>query len=438
VKRVLMVVMLSLLVVSGLVVAQEKTEIILWHAMSGTRELQIQRMVDDFNLINPSINVTVEYKGSYRDTLTAAQAAAIAGTGPHVLHSFEVGTQQNVDMGIYAIAEDLIDRFGIVIPWDDYLAPALNYYKLDGKQASFPWNSSNSILYYNKTLLDAAGVTMPREPSFEDIVAIGQAVMSAGVAEAGITWPTHSWFFEQWMAELGADLVNNDNGRSGYATEINLDGVEAATIMNWWKELYDKGIWANPGRENWSQARQNFTTQRVAMLISSTSDVNLTENAAFAGGWEVGTAFMPVPLGFERHGVVIGGGSLWVIADHPDAELKAATELVVYLSQVSQDIDWHQSTGYFALRNTSLLALQQEGWYDLHPNYKTASDQLAESQLITATQGALAGVFPEIRTYIVDAAEEVYAGGSVSEALMKAKALIDQALVDYKELMTGS
>ena len=436
-KRVLLFALLVLLVVPGLVVAQEKTQITFWHAMSGTRELLIQRMVDDFNLTHPGIEVLVEYKGSYRDTLNAAQAAAIGGTGPHVLHSFEVGTQQNIDMGIFAVAEDLIDRFGIVIPWDDYLAPALNYYNLDGKQASFPWNSSNSILYYNKTLLDAAGVTMPREPTFEDIIAIGNAILSAGVAEAAITWPMHSWFYEQWMAELGADLVNNDNGRSGYATEINLDSNEAFVIMNWWKELYDTGIWVNPGRENWSQARQNFTTQRVAMMISSTSDVNLAENAAFDGGWEVGTAFMPVPLGFERQGVVIGGGSLWVVADHPDAELKAATELVVYMSQVSQDIDWHQSTGYFALRKTSLLALDQEGWYDLHPNYRTAADQLAESQLTTATQGALAGVFPEIRTYIEDAAEEVYAGGSVQEALAKAKALIDQALVDYKELMGG-
>ena len=436
-KRVLLFVMLALLVVSGLVVAQEKTQITLWHAMSGTRELLIQRMVDDFNLTHPGIEVVVEYKGSYRDTLNAAQAAAIAGDAPHVLHSFEVGTQQNLDMGIFAVAEDLINQYGIVIPWDDYLTPALNYYNIDGRQVSFPWNSSNSILYYNKTMLDAIGETMPREPSFEDILRIGHALMDAGVAEAGITWPMHSWFFEQWMAELGADLVNNDNGRSGYATEINLLDPAAITIMEWWKQLYDEGVWVNPGRENWSQARQNFTTQRCAMMISSTSDVNLTEKAAFEGGWEVGTAFMPVPSDYERHGVVIGGGCLWVTKDHPDAELKAATELVVYMSQVSQDIDWHQGTGYFALRTTSLQALELEGWYELHPNYKTASDQLAETQIMTATQGALAGVFPEIRTFIEDAAEEVYGGVAVVDALTRAKGLIDQALVDYKELMGG-
>jgi sn-glycerol 3-phosphate transport system substrate-binding protein len=429
--------MLALLVVSGLAIAQEKTQIIFWHAMSGTREALIQRMVDDFNLTHPGIEVIAEYKGSYRDTLNAAQAAARAGNAPHVLHSFEVGTQQLLDMGIFAVAEDLIDQYDIIIPWSDYIDPALNYYRVNGRQVSFPWNSSNSILYYNKTLLDKVGETMPREPTFEDILRIGHKLMDAGVAEAGITWPMHSWFFEQWMAELGADLVNNENGRAGYATEINLLDPAAIKIMEWWKQLYDEGVWINPGRENWSQARQNFVTQRCAMLISSTSDVNLTQNAAFEGGWEVGTAFMPVPSDYERHGVVIGGGSLWVTKDHPDAELKAATEFVVYMSQVSQDIEWHQGTGYFALRKTSLHALDLEGWYQLHPNYRTAADQLAETQLITATQGALMGVFPEARTYIEDAAEAIYGGTPVVKALTTAKEKIDQALADYRELMGG-
>ncbi len=123
--------------------------------------------------------------------------------------------------------------------------------------------------------------------------------------------------------------------------------------------------------------------------------------------------------------------------DHPDAELKAATEFVVYMSQVSQDIEWHQGTGYFALRKTSLHALDLEGWYQLHPNYRTAADQLAETQLITATQGALMGVFPEARTYIEDAAEAIYGGTPVVKALTTAKEKIDQALADYRELMGG-
>jgi len=437
VKRVLVLGVLLLMVLSVFAFGQEKTKVVFWHAMGGDREALIQRMVDNFNLTHPNIEVTAEYKGSYRDTLNAAQAAARAGNAPNVLHSFEVGTQQLLDMGIFAVAEDVIDQYGVVIPWSDYLDPALNYYRVNGKQVSFPWNSSNSILYYNKTLLDKVGETMPREPTFKDIERIGKKLMDANLVDAAITWPMHSWFYEQWMAELGANLLDNDNGRSGYATEINLLDPASITIMEWLKLLYDEGLWINPGREDWAQARQNFTTQRCAMMISSTSDVNLTENAAFDGGWEVGTAFMPVPEGYERHGVVIGGGSLWLTSGHPDAQMKAATEFVVFMSQVAQDITWHQATGYFALRKTSLAALDLEGWYALHPNYRTASDQLAETQVGVPTQGALSGVFPEIRTYVEDAMEEIYGGTPVLDALQAAKTKIDQSLADYRDLMGG-
>jgi sn-glycerol 3-phosphate transport system substrate-binding protein len=108
------------------------------------------------------------------------------------------------------------------------------------------------------------------------------------------------------------------------------------------------------------------------------------------------------------------------------------------MSQVAQDIRWHQGTGYFPLRKTSLQALELEGWFDLHPNYSTAIKQLQETQLITATQGAMMGVFVEARSIILDAVEAVLAGDkSIEDALGEAKATIDQALQDYKDLMGG-
>lgn len=434
-KRILIIALVGLFLVSVGVFAQQnapqKIKVVFWHAMGGTRVQLIQRMVDDFNLTHPDIQVTVEYKGSYRDTLNATEAAARAGTPPTVVQSFEIATQQLIDMGIFVPIEDLIKKYGLVVPWSDYIDAALNYYRVGGKLYAMPWNSSNAILYYNKTLFSKAGVTMPKKPTFQDIIDIGRKIVKSGVAPAAITWPLHSWFFEQWMAEAGKNLVNNDNGRSGYATQINLLDPAAVEIMKWWKQLYDEKLWINPGRENWSQARQNFISQRCAMLISSTSDVNMMENAAFKGGWEVGTAFLPVPADFGRHGVVLGGGSLWITKNHSDSELKAAAEFVVWMTQDAQTIRWHQGTGYFAIRKSALDDLEMEGWFRLHPNYRTAFDQLQGTQLIPATQGAMMGPFPEARTYIEDAVESILTGTSVNAALTTAKQKIDQSLADY-------
>lgn len=436
-KRGLLLLAVLVLVSFGWAMAQEKTQITFWHAMGGWRVEFIERMVADFNLTHPDIQVNVEYKGSYRDTLNAALAAARAGDAPHIVHSFEVGTQMNLDSGIFVPLEDLIDQYGLVVPWEDYIDPALNYYRVGGRLYCMPWNSSNPILYYNKTMLDAAGVQMPRKPTFQDIANISQAIKQQELAEYGITWNLHSWFFEQWMANMGVDLVNNGNGRNDYATEINLLDPAAIAIMQWWNQLYAQGLWVNPGRENWSQARQVFISGQAAMLISSTSDVTLMENAAVEQGFELGTAFIPVPSGYERHGVVIGGGALWVTGGHPEPELKAAAEFVVWMTQVAQTIRWHQGTGYFPVRKLAREALEMEGWFDQHPNYRTALDQLQETQPITATQGALMGNFLEARTFIEDAIEAILAGTPIQNALANAKAKIDQGLQDYLELVGG-
>ncbi len=430
-------VVLALVFATGLALGQDKIKITFWHAMGGWRVPFIERMVQDFNLTHPWIEVTVEYKGSYTDTLNAALAAARAGAAPHVFHSFEVGTQLLVDSGIIVPLEDLIDKFNLVVPWEDYIDPVLNYYRIGGRLYCMPWNSSNPIVYYNKTMMDTAGVEVPRKPTYSDIYEISKKIVDAGVAEYGITWPVHSWFFEQWMAEQGADLVNNNNGRTDYATEINLLEPAAIRIVEWWKKLYDEGLWVSPGR-SWSQARQIFISGQSAMLISSTSDVTAMENAAVEQGFELGTAFLPIPDGTERHGVIIGGGALWVTGDHPDEELQAAAEFVVWMTQVAQTIRWHQGTGYFPIRKTALKALEMEGWFERFPNYRTAFDQLVETKLITATQGALMGTFVEARSTILDAVEAVLAGEKgIEEALKEAKALIDQSLQDYKELMGG-
>lgn len=425
---------LSVLAFVPLATAQKgKITIKFWHAMGGWRVGFIQRMVDDFNLTHPGIEVKVAYKGSYRDTLTAAIAAARAGKPPHVIQSFDIGTRENIDSGIFAVAENLADQFGIEVPWKDYIDPALNYYRVKGKLYSFPWNSSNPILYYNKDILNKAGVTLPKKPTFEDIIEVGNKIVDGGYADGAITWPLHSWFFEQWMADLGQTLVNNGNGRVERPTEINLLSDASIRIFSWWKDLYDKGLWINPGLEDWAQARSNFVSGKTAMLISSTSDVTYMEKMAAEKGFELGTAYIPVPEDVERQGVVIGGGNLWITKDHPDEELKAAVTFALWMSLPENAIRWHKGTGYFPIRKSSVDILEQEGWFEKHPSFRTAFDQLLETKTTDATAGALIGPFREIRTIIEEAFQSVMAGTPVKEALGKAKEKAEKAMAEYQK-----
>lgn len=402
--------------------------------MGGWRVDFIKRMVEDFNLLHPNINVEVSYKGSYRETLTATITANRAGNPPAVIQSFDIGTKENIDSGVFAPAEELTERFNIDVPWDDYIDPALNYYKVGGTLHSFPWNSSNPIMYLNKDLLEEAGAEIPEKPTFADIVEEGKKVVDSGAADYAITWLLHSWFFEEWMADLGQTLVNNGNGREAAPTEAHLTSDAAVRIFTWWKELYEDDLWVNPGVEDWAQARSNFIGGRTAMLISSTSDVTYMENMAAEKEFELGTAFMPVPADVERQGVVIGEGNLWITENQSEEELRAAVTFALWMSQPENAIRWHEGTGYFPIRKSAVDVLEITGWFEEHPSFETAMDQLVETKTNEATAGALIGPFRQVRTIIEESFQSVMSGTPVEKALSDAKRKTEKAMEEYQEV----
>ncbi|MCD6135773.1 ABC transporter substrate-binding protein [Candidatus Bipolaricaulota bacterium] len=439
-KRVLVLVMLGLLVFSGLVLAQQKpTEITFWHAFGGGRMHLIERMVEDFNYTHPTIHVTAEFKGSYRDTLNAAILAAQQGNAPDIVQIFEVGTQLGIDSGIFVPIQDLC--VGNELHADDLIGGVADYYKVNGKYNSLPWNSSNPVLYYNKDIFRAAGLDPEKPPrTFEDMLAYSKQIVESGAAKNAISWPLHSWFFEQWMANMGEELVNNGNGRDARATESYLTGDGAKTILTWWKEMADKGYWAYSGKlEDWDGADAIFVSGQAAMEITSTSDVTQRQNDAAENGFELGTAYLPYPattVGGRQlsgpEGVIVGGASIWITKDHPEAELQAAKTFVLWFTNTENAVRWHKATGYFPIRKSAVDVLNAEDWFQTNPAYKAAFDQLLNTKPSRATQGAFIGAFPQVRTIIEQAVEKVIAGkATVDEALAEAKKLADKAIQDY-------
>lgn len=436
----LMLVVLIALPISGVMAQEEeeaeKIQITFWHAMSGGRIDYIDRMVADFNYTHPDIEVTVEFKGSYRETMNAALLGAEQGIPPHVVHFFEVGTQEALDTGIFIPAADIAGEDILLL--GDFIPAVSSYYTLDGKLSSFPFNSSNPVLYYNKDMLEAAGFDPEAPPqTFEDMLDVCEAIVGGGVAESCITWPFHSWFVEQWVAEQGALLADNENGRAGRATEVFLDSEAMNKIVSWWKELYEKDYYSYSGTlEDWAGSRQIFISGQSAMLISSTSDVTQMQNAAAEQGFALGTGFLPIPADVERQGVVIGGGTLWLTDGHPQEELEAALEFALWMSNTENTIRWHKGTGYFPVRNSAVEALEAQRWFEKNPAYRQAFDQLLQTKVSPATAGAILGPFRDLRTIIEETIQSVLLeGAEIEAALADADEQADAAVTEYNALV---
>jgi len=412
---------------------QAEVNIKFWHAMSGTRIDLLKGMAEDFNKTHSGITVESQYVGSYNETLNKTISAVKAGNAPHIFQLYEIGTRGMIDGGMIMPIGD-IAKPGEV-DWKDYVDAVMSYYTVDGKLYSMPFNSSTPILFYNKTLFKKAGLDPDTPPdTWNQVRKMGKQIMDKGAAEAGITWNLHSWYFEEWHAVQNALLVNHGNGREGRADKVLFDGPVGVGIVKWWTDLERDKIYLNAGR-GWSNHRKAFISGQAAMMISSTSDVTQMTDAFNTKGWELGTGFFPRPDAVPRQGVAIGGGTLWMTKGHPKEEIQAAWEFLKWMSMPKQQVTWHKGTGYFPIRKSAMKLLEDEGWYTKFPNYKVAFDQLLQTKTSLATQGALIGVFPQLRDAVQSAIEKVYEGKATPEtALKEAAQKTNKELENYNSL----
>ena len=437
-KKVLAVLVLSfLLIFASISFAEVKIQF--WHAMSGNRIQIIKNMAEEFMKLNPDIKVETQYTGSYRDTLNKFIAAVKAGNPPHIVQIYDIGTQLMKDSGVIVPIGDLIAK-DPSIDSGVFMDQVTNYYRVGGKLYSMPFNSSNPVLYYNKTMFKEAGLDPNNPPrTFEDILAIAGKFLkkdaNGNIIQTAITWPMHTWFFEQFMANQNAPLVDKGNGRLDRPTKAIFNSPAGLKIFKFWKELTDKGYILNTKKEDWDAANQYFVSKKVAMLITSTSDITFMVDQAKKQGFELGTFFLPRPKDAETGGVVIGGASLWMSKDHPKKEIDAAWEFMKFMASEGPQITWHKSTGYFPVRKDAVLTLMAKGYYKTHPDHLTALLQLLMSKQTFATNGAIMGPFPKVRDIIESAVENMLAGKMTpEEALAWAEKESTKAIQEYNEL----
>jgi len=405
-----------------------------WHAMSGTRIDLIQSIADDFMAENPNITVEVQYAGSYNDTLNKVISAVKGGNPPSVFHSYEIGTLGLINSGMIMPLDEAAVKYDLPIAWDDFFVPVQSYYKYQGQHYSMPFNSSTPLIFYNKTLFEKAGLDPENPPkTYEEIRAAAVKLKASGI-DTPVTWNLHSWYFEQMICLQDAPFVNTSNGRgSELPTEVVFNSAAGNKVLDWWIGMYNDGLFMDVG-PGWSNHRAAFGAGEVAMVMSSSSDVNLLTASLAEKGWEMGTGFIPRPDG-ATGGVAIGGGSLWMTNNHSPEEELAALKLVQYISSDVPQMAWHKGTGYFPVRKTAMEKLEKEGWFVENPNYLTAFDQLLVSPETLNTAGSLLGVFPETRSIIQSSIQECYAGKPVSEALDEAAAKVNALIAEWNEVI---
>lgn len=400
-----------------------------WHAFSDAKRSEwIQTQADTWNESQDTYFMIPESKGNYRETLNATILAVKQGQPPQLAQIFEVGSQIANDSQIFQPVGEIGN-----IDYSDYIDSVLNYYTINGKVNSIPFNSSSPVLYYNKDKMKEAGLDPEMPPkTLEEVIEFTSKAKDAGVKGAAFSMNLHGWFYEQLVAEQGGLLANNDNGRTARATTVYLNSKEMKRVVNLMKELNDKGLYSYTGKlEDWGGSDSIFIEGQAMFHVTSTADLgNLSQSVE--GSFELGTGFLPIPKG-PRNGTIIGGASVWLVKGFDIEVATAAQNFLLYMTNTKNMADWHKLTGYYPVRKSSIDLLEQEGWFSGNPERTVAFTQLLETESNTATAGALIGSFSDTRTILAEAIQKVFNGAVVDEALEEANEKANIKLQEYNQ-----
>jgi sn-glycerol 3-phosphate transport system substrate-binding protein len=412
---------------------QPASKIVWWHAMGGVNGEALGKIVANFNKSQSKITVEAIFQGSYDDLLTKLNTALASNAAPALAQVYDIGQAYMRDSKEVVPMQAFIDRDKFSTT--DFEPAVINYYKYQDKLQSMPFNSSSSILYYNKDAFRAAGLDPEKPPlTFSEVTEAAKKLTKkdgGATVQYGFGPSIYGWLFEQLMATSAAPYADKGNGRDDRATKVMWNSAEGKAILDWWKAGVDGGYFYNPGIDN-PGATNAFNSGKTAMYIESTAQLRNTINTA---KFQVGTGLYPRPDSKPKDGGnIIGGASLYIMKSRPAAEQQAAWEFVKYVTTPAVQAQWQADTGYYPIVKAAYNEGPSKEWATKYPQFLTAVNQIRDSPQNRMTNGAVLGVMPQARQRTQKMIESVLLGKETSQqALESAVAEINAAIDKYNK-----
>jgi multiple sugar transport system substrate-binding protein len=207
--------------------------------------------------------VTASYQTVSWSNFNQTFATAIASkTGPAVSSGGGFQAFQYAEQGAIAYADNLIDQMKKSGLYDDFVPGTVDAMKTSKGYAAVPWNLDVVVLWYRKSVLDAAGVTkLPQ--TWDEYLAVAEQLAKKGHYAFGTgNGSDNSFGYESLFAMMinnGGGLFDPD-GKLDVVTDRNIETV------NFVLELV-KARAVDPGAVSYSVANYNakWTSKSIGM-----------------------------------------------------------------------------------------------------------------------------------------------------------------------------
>jgi sn-glycerol 3-phosphate transport system substrate-binding protein len=433
--------------------ADGPVEVTLWYGgLNGSAKIAMDEMAAAFNASQDEVVLNASNQGAaYEEVYRKFTSAAAAGDDqlPDMIYLEDTQLQAMVDSGKVLPAQACMEAA-------DYdltnLEPAVRS-KYSVGDVLYPayMNVSTPVLYYNKSHWQQAGLD-PEDPpeTLDELYDAAVALREAGVSEKPFSFKATRWFYETWLTGVGDQIVNENDGRDGLATEATFATPRGEQLMELLVQMNDEGLLnAFANTEGGIDHYLALITQESSMLIE-TSTASTTIRDALQGtisAEQAGTDFDESSIdlsvlvpgtgafpGLEQPGRVFpSGGAFYMLNTSSPAEQAASWRFMEFMLDPANAKQWHLNGGYLPV----VKAVEQEPeieefWENdlagvlLQP----AVEQLADED--PDQPGPLIGPYPDESDAIEAAMEAIlFNGQEVGPTLAEAQDQVTEALERY-------
>lgn len=290
---------------------------------------------------------------------------------------------------------------------------------------SAPLNNSSQVLYYNKDLLEKAGVEFPpadvdKRWTWDQLVDAAKKVDDLGKDIWGFAFDQINRYYQ--LQPLPESLGGGP-GLTEEGTKADITNEAWIKAFTWYGNLFNK--WdispKGPGPEEISEY---FAAGNIGLFVGGLWNIPTFEDA------EIDFAVAPHPY-FEEGDPITPTNSwhvgIWNYTQHEDA----AAKFVRYLSTNPEiGIEWLEGHGQFPARKAALNYIEGQDKYNEQPliAYQIGRYEVANTAVVRAkTPG-----FYEFERNLNDAFEDIRLGADPEQALEKAAMKINRQLRRYR------
>jgi multiple sugar transport system substrate-binding protein len=327
-------------------------DVTFWHALSANLEKALTSMTDQFNSSQSLVTVKLVNKGAYNELRKALLTSLAAGSPPDMAQCIEnhgaeyVKSNAVADLAPYLDAKDGLSKEDK----NDIYPIMLKSGQINGKQYMMPFNKSTVVLYYNKDMLAAKGITKAPD-TWDDYFTAAQAVTDPAAGRWGSGPPP----LDMWISglyEYGGQLYDSTN-----AKDVKKGTFNSAAAQGWtqkWVDAIGKGYVKPVSGPNFPD-QTDFTNGKTAFYMASQVSYQFITGP-------IGTKFKfgeaPIPSGSSGRKDILYGANGCVFSKSSQDVQHGAMLYMKYFTNTENTATWAQKSSYMPVRQSATKSLQ--------------------------------------------------------------------------------